>query len=103
MSDAPKTIWAAECRATNSTMWWPDDAGGVGVEYTRTDHVQTLIAEAVAAEREACAELCEDYNDVIWDRETGGKVYQDPCASEIRARTPADALAAIETSDKRIR
>jgi len=55
MTKAPERIWAAECRATNSTMWWPDDAGGVGTQYIRTD----LRLALVAAEREAVARWAE--------------------------------------------
>lgn len=64
---------------------------------TRTDHCQTLIAEAVAAEREACAELCDVVTmDGIGDIIRG-------IGDEIRARTHADALAALEARDKRVR
>jgi hypothetical protein len=69
---------------------------GKGVEYTRTDHVQTLIAEAVAAEREACAKIV--YQDAAF-RGAYGKAV----AGRIRAGTPADAQAALEARDKRVR
>lgn len=46
MTDAPKRIWAAECRKTYSTVWWPDDGGGGGTEYIRADLHEELIKAA---------------------------------------------------------
>jgi len=50
MTEYPERIWAAEDRQTHSTMWWPDDAGGVGVEYVRADRIEELQARAAAVE-----------------------------------------------------
>ena len=62
--DTPERIWAAIGTYTGQTMWWPDKNGG-GTEYIRADIASvmaatevaardTMIAEAVAAERERC-------------------------------------------------
>ena len=59
MTSAPERIWAA--------ISAPGDEGGVWVpwqidapSYTRTDLVAAMIAEAVAKERERCAEIARD-------------------------------------------
>jgi len=72
MSDMPETIWANEYNEwAHVPLWAVQNA-----HYTRTDHVQTLIAEAVAAAWERCAKVAEDYDgDGIdcrgWDYQLG--------------------------------
>jgi len=59
MSEYPERIWAAEDRQTHSTMWWPDDAGGVGVEYVRADRIEDVQAEVNGAHEIILSERAE--------------------------------------------
>ena len=52
--------------------------------------VQMLIEEAVLAEREACAKLCDDKHDTWrWDDEADSASGPRDCAAAIRARGQA--------------
>ena len=52
--------------------------------------VQMLIEEAVLAEREACAKVCDDKHDTWrWDDEADSASGPRDCAEAIRARGQA--------------
>ena len=63
---APEKIWASHVeyfkkgREYYASGEWTDDECSKEVEYTRSDLIPALIAEAVAREREACAKLAYD-------------------------------------------
>ena len=54
--------------------------------------VERLVAEAVAAEREACARLCKSLaeqwygRNTRWQHHQGAAIGADKCADAIRAR-----------------
>jgi hypothetical protein len=50
---APEKIWAGRYHGT----WWQSQPHHQMTEYTRSDLIPALIAEAVAREREECAEI----------------------------------------------
>lgn len=66
MSDAPERIWTCDHLGEYGS-YFPEaveaegEFGGQAVEYTRSDLVGQLIAEAVEAERKRCAKLCEEW------------------------------------------
>jgi hypothetical protein len=71
---APDKIWATGNEKTGS---WNHEKGRMRVhlpddwqtEYTRSDLIPDLIAEAVAREREACAQVIHEEQAEIWTRE----------------------------------
>lgn len=103
MTDAPKTIsllpddgwsWMEGCAAHEPNA----------IEYTRTDRVQTLTAEAVAAAYDDAAEICLAQCDQASGGYSSVALATAEAGSEaIRACTPADALAALIARDKRVR
>jgi hypothetical protein len=104
MIDAPESLWAdwdyvaddGVCGVHTHKKY----ASGYAphcppIQYTRADLVQPQIDAAVAAEREACAELC----DVVTQDHVGDVIRG--IGNEIRAR--AGVLDALEARDARVR
>ena len=60
---------------------WIPMASGPEREQT-IDRLQRFVGRAVAAEREACAKVCESHAADAWDHEGGALA----CADRIRAR-----------------
>jgi hypothetical protein len=92
-SEAPERIWAQDADPKECDYigggWWDDALDGTQcphtIEYIRADHALALVAEAY----EGAAEIYE--------------VTFDSLARLIRALTPADALAAREARDRKVR
>ena len=76
----PERIWAWPWEITpNMGQWWADrEIVGEGREYIRADTVAEMIRQAVQAEREACAKVCEGWKE--WNS------YTTDIAAAIRAR-----------------
>ena len=75
-----KPLTRKEWQASLAEMW------EAAVESTYKD----LIAEAVAAEREACAQVCDDINAKYeWPDDVAERVASQWCADSIRARGQA--------------
>lgn len=65
-----------------------------GVEYVRADEVQDYLNKAIAAEREACAKVCDEVEslaDDLWNKfanpeDQGITMGASRCAAAIRTR-----------------
>lgn len=94
-SEAPKEVWISP---SDDDGWLAPYAGCVKEPYTHSYTLTTHALAMVAAEREACADLCD-----CRDREKPDSLYilgaidaNQAAARRIRARTPADAQAALD-------
>lgn len=56
---APERIWINAC----GDYWLPSTRVTKTVEYIRADKVSEMIRQAVQAEREACAKVCDGWGD----------------------------------------
>jgi len=80
------TIAAKVIEGLHSQGWQVIGRGGTwaGAMRPLEQYIQRRVERAVKAEREACAKVCEDYDD---DRGTG-ETWGPRFAALIRARTP---------------
>jgi len=100
-NDAPRTIWADQPQVFDDCDVWHSEPAEGRTEYIRADIAQAEKEAAVAAEREACAEVCyeysKDHGSGMFDR------HSAECANRIRARSSVscanyaktDALEAV--------
>ena len=72
-------------RITREGVWinpdWAVDETAKAVLDALDSHIKVLVQNAVEAEREACAKLCDELRD-----EDGFEPYGTECAAAIRAR-----------------
>jgi len=103
-SEAPERIWAfyaPEIEEDNPqcTIVAGEQCMHGAKEYIRADHALALVAEAYGAAAEFAADTADQ------EQAEDGVVWADlgQVVDAIESRTPADALAAREARDKRIR